>query len=116
MTGRREDVLRGTLDLLILRVVSDRGALHGWAISRLIRDLSDETFDVNQGSLYPALRKLEAEGALESTWGTADTGKRARFYTLTDAGRRRLGREEAQWQRIARGMRLVLEGGSGAGS
>ncbi len=113
MTGRREDVLRGTLDLLILRVANDHGPMHGWAISRSIRELSDDTFDVNQGSLYPALRKLEAEGALESEWGKAETGKRARFYALTAAGRRRLGREQAQWDHIVRGMRLVLDGGTG---
>jgi len=93
-------LLKGTLDTLILQVL-ERGPRHGWSISRRIRDLSDEVFDVGQGSLYPALQRLEAKGWVDASWGVSELGRRARFYRLTRSGRRRLRRVAAEWRHFA---------------
>ena len=103
------DVLQGTLDLLILRTLA-RGSLHGWAIAQRIQQVSNDHLRVQQGSLYPALHRLEHQGWVTATWGVADTGRRARIYSLTTPGRRQLAVEVAKWRRLSAGVDLVVEG------
>jgi transcriptional regulator len=105
----RADFLQGTLDLLILRSLALR-PLHGWGISKRIRQLSADVLQVNQGSLYPALYRLEDRGLVKSAWGTSDEGRCIRLYTLTPAGRTQMTIEQADWRRFARAMEHVLEG------
>ena len=107
--NERADLLQGSLDLLILKTLALQ-PLHGWGISKRIRQLSDDVLQVNQGSLYPALYRLEDRGLVESEWGVSDEGRRVRVYTLTAAGRKQLSSEQAGWRRFANAMELVLEG------
>ena len=100
MTASRADLLQGTLDLLILKALS-MGALHGYGIMQRIGQLSDDMLRIEQGSLYPALYRIEERGWVASKWGTNETGRRAKFYTLTRAGQKQLGVEEASWDRLA---------------
>lgn len=102
------DVLQGTLDLLILRTVALQPT-HGWAIAQRIQQISDELLRVQQGSLYPALHRLEHQGWIAAEWGTSENNRRARFYTLTRAGRRQLEVEVAKWERLSAGVNLVLQ-------
>jgi transcriptional regulator len=102
------DMLQGTLDLLILHALS-HGPMHGWGISRRIRELSRDVLRVNQGSLYPALHRLEYRGLIEAEWGTSENNRRARYYRLTPAGRRQLNTEVGQWKRIALAISFALE-------
>ena len=106
----RTELLQGTLDLLILKSVS-LAPLHGWGISKRIRQLSRDALQVNQGSLYPALYRLEDRGLIRAAWGVSPEGRRAKFYSLTAAGRRQLAEERAQWRDFAAAMELVLQGG-----
>ena len=101
------DMLQGTLELLILRVVRNR-ALHGWGISKRIGDVSRDSLQVNQGSLYPALYRLEGKGFIQSSWGISDEGRRAKFYEITPAGRKQLGAVENEWRRFSIAVELVL--------
>jgi len=96
---QKADLLQGTLDMLILKAIS-LGPLHGYGIIQRIRQMSDEMLDVEQGSLYPALYRIEQRGWVTSRWDTNETGRRAKFYKLTSAGRRRLEDEEASWDRL----------------
>jgi transcriptional regulator len=102
------ELLQGTLDLLILRTLTS-GPDHGWAISQRIRDQSRNVLDVNQGSLYPALRRLESRGWVTGEWRVSDQGRRARFYTLTTAGKRALTQETEQWRRYVTAVGLILD-------
>ena len=102
------DLVQGTLDLLIMRAIA-REQLHGWAIAQRIRERSEDTLQVNQGSLYPALQRLERQGWIAADWGVSETKRRARFYRLTTAGRKRLQQERADWERLAAGISLVLK-------
>jgi transcriptional regulator len=102
-----DDRLQGTLDLLILRTVAQK-PLHGWAISRRIRERSGDVLQVNQGSLYPALHRLENDGWLVAEWVVADTGRRAKVYRLTASGRRALEREEQGWKAFVAAVTQVL--------
>jgi PadR family transcriptional regulator, regulatory protein PadR len=104
----RSDLLQGTLDLLILRTLA-AGSMHGWGISQRIQAVSDSVLVVNQGSLYPALYRLEAEGWIASEWGASENNRRAKFYKLTRSGERQLAREQQQWQRLATAVFRVLE-------
>lgn len=104
---QRTDLLQGTLDLLILKTLRV-GPLHGWGISKRIRRVSDEVLQVNQGSLYPALYRLEDQGWIAAEWGVSDEGRRAKFYHLTTAGRKRLGEETATWRTFARAIEQIL--------
>src|SRR5687767_13604102 len=106
--AERADFLQGTLDLLILRSLRLK-PLHGWGISRRIRQLSDDVLQVNQGSLYPALYRLEDRGLIRSEWGLSDEGRRARLYNLTAAGKRQLATEQADWRRFATAIEQVLQ-------
>lgn len=104
----RTDLLQGTLDLLILETVA-RQPLHGWAISKRIRETSADALQVNQGSLYPALYRLEARKWVKAEWGVSSEGRRAKFYSLTTAGKKRLGAEREGWRRFATAVELVLQ-------
>jgi len=108
MAESRATVLQGTLDLLILKALS-AGELHGLGVSRRIQQITKGTFLVQPGSLFPALHRLEEAGALASSWQPSENNRRAKFYSLTKAGRRRLGDETAQWNRVALAMAHALE-------
>jgi transcriptional regulator len=108
MTDRRTTLLQGTLDLLILKALST-GELHGLGVSRRVEQLTGGTFLVQPGSLFPALHRLEEAGWLTSTWQPSENNRRAKYYTLTKAGRRQLGEEAAQWNRIALAIARALE-------
>lgn len=105
--GKPVDLVQGTLDLLIMKAIA-AAPLHGWAIAQRINQLSQDVLRVQQGSLYPALQRLEREGWLTAEWGLSENHRRARFYTLTRAGRRHLEREQAGWERLSSGIALVL--------
>jgi PadR family transcriptional regulator PadR len=101
------DVLRGTVELLILKTLT-LTPMHGWGIGQRIQQISKGVLDVNQGSLYPALQRLEHQGLIQSAWGPSEANRRARFYRLTAAGRRALGDETASWRRFAAAIEVVL--------
>ncbi len=107
MGRSKSDLLQGTLDLLILRALAS-GELHGWAIAQRLQQVSRDVLKVNQGSLYPALYRLEEQGWIESSWGDSDTNRRAKFYRLTRAGRAQLSEETANWERMAEAVSRVL--------
>jgi transcriptional regulator len=108
-SGTPEDVLQGTLELLILRTLSLE-PMHGWGITQRIKQLSEDAFQVGQGSLYPALQRLEKKGWISSDWGTTENNRRAKYYELTAPGRRALGAELESWRRFAGAVELVLAG------
>src|SRR5262245_10919290 len=107
MAPENVDLLQGTLDMLVLRTLQS-GPQHGWGISQRIQQVSEDVLRVNQGSLYPALIRLEREGWIESEWGTSDNNRRARFYSLTRQGRKRLEQETQNWARLAAAVARVL--------
>ena len=109
MPDYRSDLLQGTLDLLILRTLAANDAMHGWAIAQRLQQVSRDTFVVNQGSLYPALHRLEAQGWIEAEWGESENNRRAKFYQLTRAGRKQLAEEVEHWERFAAAVGLVLK-------
>ena len=104
---QQTDALRGSLDLLVLKTLSLE-PMHGWGIGQRIQQISEGVLEVNQGSLYPALLRLEKEGLIASDWGTTDNNRRARYYRLTAAGKRALGTELESWRRFTTGLELVL--------
>lgn len=104
----RLDLLQGTLDLLILRTLTN-GPKHGWAVSERIQQISQDVLQVNQGSLYPALHRLEQQAWIKAEWGTSELGRRARFYRLTAAGRKQLERETEDWARLSTAIGRVLQ-------
>jgi transcriptional regulator len=108
MRDRKADLLQGTLDLMILKTLS-AAPNHGWGLAQRIEERSGQVFLVNQGSLYPALHRLEREGMIKAEWGASDNNRRARFYEITRAGRRQLEEETATWTRIAAAIGRVLE-------
>ena len=103
----RADLLQGTLDLLILKALFT-APLHGWGISKRIRELSYDVLQVNQGSLYPALYRLEDQRLIRSSWGISPEGRRAKFYTLTPAGRKRFAEEKANWRLFTSAVEQIL--------
>ena len=103
----RSDLLQGTLDVLVLKILA-AGSLHGWGISQRIQQLSEDVLQVNQGSLYPALYRLEGRGWIASEWGVSDNNRKAKFYSLTRLGRRQLGEETEGWERFAGAVARVL--------
>jgi transcriptional regulator len=103
----QNDALRGSLDLLVLKTLS-LTPMHGWGISLRIQQISKGVLEVNQGSLYPALQRLEKSGLIDSDWGTTDNNRRARYYRITAAGRRALGQELESWRKFAAGLEAVL--------
>ena len=102
------DILQGTLDLLILRTLQTE-RMHGWAISERIQQISQDVLQVNQGSLYPALHRLEHRGWIEAEWGVSELGRRAKFYRLTASGRRRLAVEASEWERMTAAIGRVMK-------
>jgi PadR family transcriptional regulator, regulatory protein PadR len=102
------DLLQGTLDLLILKTVALE-PMHGWGISQRIQQISRDVLQVQQGSLYPALHRLEQQGWIQSEWGASENNRRAKYYSLTRTGRKQLEREEANWQRLSAAVQLVLQ-------
>jgi len=108
MDGAATDYLQGTLDLLILRTLS-AGPNHGWGVAKRVQEISHDALSVNQGSLYPALQRLELRGLVESEWRRTDGNRRAKYYTVTALGQARLVRETQQWRRFALAVELVLQ-------
>jgi len=104
----KSDVLQGTLDLLVLKTLETLGPMHGWGIARRLEQVSDNLLQMNQGTVYPALLRLEQAGWITSDWGVSDNNRRARFYALTAAGRRRLRVEEKNWDRMSAVIARVL--------
>jgi PadR family transcriptional regulator, regulatory protein PadR len=106
--GEPLDVLQGTLDLIILRVVSNE-PMHGWGIGERIRQISRDALQIQQGSLYPALHRLERRGFIQSKWQDSDNNRRSRYYSLTRAGRKQLERDTQEWARHVEAMQLILQ-------
>ena len=109
MPDYKSDLLQGTLDLLILRTLAANDAMHGWGIAQRIQQVSRDTFAVNQGSLYPALHRLEAQGWIEAEWKVSELGRRAKYYRLTASGRRQLTVEAREWERMANAIGRVMK-------
>jgi transcriptional regulator len=108
MMKETPDLLQGTLDMLILKALQ-LGPMHGFGISVLIRQISKEVLQVEQGSLYPALYRLEDKGWIQSDWGVSENNRKARFYRLTPSGRRQLDEQRSNWERLSTAVNLVLE-------
>ena len=108
----KTDVLQGTLDLMVLQTVESLGPLHGYAIAARLEQVSSGALQLNMGTLYPALMRLEQRGFLRGTWGTTDNNRKARFYAMTAAGRRQLAKEKHAWDRMAGIMHTLLRGES----
>ena len=104
----KADLLQGTLDMLILKTLA-LGPQHGWGISQRIQQITEEVLQVNQGSLYPALHRLEQRGWLASSWGASENNRQAKFYQLTRAGRRQLERETKEWARLSAAVARIME-------
>ncbi len=108
MTRPKNDILQGTLALLVLRTLAAQGKLHGYGITSHIQRVSDELLRVEEGSLYPALHRMEQAGWIKAEWGTTEKNREARFYSLTALGRKQLAAEQEQWQRLTTGVNRVL--------
>ena len=108
VTNDKSDVLQGTLDLMILKTLESMGSLHGYGIARRIEQVSSDSLSLNQGTIYPALLRLEQRGWIKSEWGLSETNRRAKFYKLTAVGRRRIAQEEENWSRIVNTMARFL--------
>jgi PadR family transcriptional regulator PadR len=107
--GKPNDLVQGTLDLLILRTVAPE-PMHGWAIAKRIQQISNEVLQVQQGSLYPALHRLEQQGWIRAKWAESETGRQAKFYALTAAGKKQLEEETSNWNRLSAAIDLVIAG------
>jgi PadR family transcriptional regulator, regulatory protein PadR len=107
MSTRRIDLPQGTLDLLILRTVA-LGPQHGWAISERVQQVSDDVLCIQQGSLYPALHRLERRGWIKARWGTSENNRRAKYYELTKSGRKQLATEQDDWEKLTAAVAQVL--------
>ena len=108
MAKTKSDLLQGTLDLLILKTLALE-PMHGWGITQRIQQISEDVLQVNQGSLYPALVRLEQQGWIEAEWGTSDNNRQAKYYSLTRAGRKQLKEEQEHWKRLSNAIELVLQ-------
>jgi PadR family transcriptional regulator, regulatory protein PadR len=108
MPTDKSDLLQGTLDMLILKIVA-LGPVHGYGISLRIRQISKEVLQVQQGSLYPALHRLEKRGWLNAEWGESDNGRQAKFYKLSPKGRKQLQAEESNWERLAQAVKQIMQ-------
>jgi PadR family transcriptional regulator, regulatory protein PadR len=114
MAQSKAEVLQGTLDLMVLKILDTMGPMHGFGIARRIEQVSDDLLEMNQGTLYPALLRLEQKGWLGSEWGFSENNRRARFYSLTRAGRKQLARETENWERMAAVIARLLHSAEGA--
>jgi len=108
MTKPKNDILQGTLALLVLKTLDSQGRMHGYAITSHIQRISRDLLRVEEGSLYPALHRMEQDGWLRAEWGVTDKNREAKFYSLTPEGRRQLAREQESWDRLTEGVRRVL--------
>lgn len=108
MARPKADLLQGTLDMLVLKSLA-LGPMHGWGISQRLQQISRDVLQINQGSLYPALHRLEQQGWIGSTWGNSENNRQARFYELTRAGRRQLVEERENWERLSGAVARILE-------
>jgi transcriptional regulator len=108
MADSKADVLKGTLDLIVLKTLEALGAMHGYGIARRIEQVSDDLLQLNQGTLYPALLRLQQRGWIKSAWGVSENNRKAKFYSITNAGRKQLAIEARNWERIAGVMARVL--------
>ena len=106
--GKPTDLVQGTLDLLILKTIALE-SMHGWGIAQRIRQISDDLLCLNQGTLYPALLRLEQYGCISSKWGASENNRKAKFYSLTRAGRKQLAREETGWEQISAVINRILK-------
>ena len=113
MPARKNDILQGTLALLVLKTLQ-RGPTHGWGITLHIQEISNEVLRVEEGSLYPALHRMEQDGWIAAAWGVSENNRRARYYRLTAAGRKQLAQEELSWQELTGAVALVLNFGAKA--
>ena len=111
--GEKSELLQGTLDMLILKIVA-LGPVHGYGISQRIAQISENVLQVQQGSLYPALHRLEKRGWLQAEWGTSENGREAKFYRLSRVGRKQLAAEETNWERLSGAVALILKAGAEA--
>ncbi len=110
MTQPKSEVLQGTLDLLVLKTLETIGSMHGWGVSRRIQQVSDNALQLTQGTIYPALLRLEQRGWIAAEWGISDQNRKARFYSITKAGRKQLHEETESWERMMAIINKVLEG------
>ena len=108
MSKQKSDLLQGTLDMLILKTLAT-GEMHGWGISQRIQQVSQGALSINQGSLYPALYRLEEQGWIASEWGSSENNRQAKYYKLTRAGRKQLAEEQANWERLSVAINLILQ-------
>jgi len=106
--GDKSDVLQGTLDLMVLKTLESMGPLHGYGIARRIEQVSDNSMTLNQGTIYPALLRLEQRGWIKSAWGTSESNRRAKFYSLSPRGRKQIEAETENWERVAATMARFL--------
>jgi PadR family transcriptional regulator, regulatory protein PadR len=114
MTPTRGEVLQGTLDLIVLKTLDAMGPLHGYGIAQRVQQVSKDLLQLNQGTLYPALLRLEQRGWINSKWGVSDNNRKAKYYSLTRAGRTQLTTETESWERMAEVMTRLLGGAEGA--
>jgi PadR family transcriptional regulator len=110
MIQPKSEVLQGTLDLLVLKTLDSLGSMHGYGIAQRLEQISSQVLQLNQGTLYPALLRLEQRGWMTAKWGTSDNNRRAKYYSLTRAGRKQLARETEDWHRIVDVIGRVLDG------
>ncbi len=110
MPQSKSEVLQGTLDLLVLKTLESLGPLHGWGVARRIQQVSEDALQLSQGTIYPALLRLEQRGWIAAEWGTSENNRKVRFYTITKAGRRQLREEAESWKRMMAIINRVLEG------
>ncbi len=110
MTQSKSEVLQGTLDLLVLKTLATVGPMHGWGLARRIQQVSDNALQLTQGTIYPALLRLEQRGWIDAEWGVSDQNRKARFYAITRAGRKQLRAETENWERMMGIINKVLEG------
>lgn len=108
MTNEKSELLQGTLDMLILKAI-ERDAMHGFGLSQRLREMSRDVFQVEMGSLYPALCRLEAQGWIKGAWGVSDANRKARYYSLTAAGRKQFQAETARWETLSSTINLMLK-------
>jgi PadR family transcriptional regulator, regulatory protein PadR len=109
MAESKSDILQGTLDLMVLKTLEAMGPLHGYGIARRIEQISEESLQVNQGTIYLCLIRLEQKGWIDSSWGTSDNNRRAKFYSISRAGRKQLAEETRNWERVASVIGRVLQ-------
>ncbi|WP_158787774.1 PadR family transcriptional regulator [Granulicella sp. L46] len=108
MPESKSDVLQGTLDLMVLKTLESMGPMHGYGIARRIEQVSENSVSLNQGTIYPALLRLEQRAWVKAAWGTSETGRRARFYSLTRSGRKQITQQTENWERVAATMARFL--------